>query len=269
MLIIHPYTPGSKSAALLASSMLGPVFINGDDLTIKSTSPHYVVLNWGDGRLGDKIKINEDHILLNHPSDVATAIDKVKTLQILAAHGVKVPEYTTDIKVAKEWRAAGFTVVARKSITGKDGEGVHVIKPGQLFPNGCKLFTKFIGGDTEEYRVTVFNDADDSIRTLAVQKRVRVTKMENGSAPPPIEPEPIRVTSKGYGFELVINDLIPKGLRPAARAALEASNLTVAGIDIIYNPATKDFVVLEVNTAPALTPYVAERLAEALNDWVF
>jgi glutathione synthase/RimK-type ligase-like ATP-grasp enzyme len=114
----------------------------------------------------------------------------------------------------------------------------------------AKLYTKFVKAKAE-YRINICNN-----RTVGVQLKVQA----NGEK---IKNEDIKTGGNGYGFRLLAEHEIPKGIRPVARAAIAALGLDFGGVDLILTVDGRA-LVLEVNTAPELTPAMVTAYANAL-----
>jgi glutathione synthase/RimK-type ligase-like ATP-grasp enzyme len=77
----------------------------------------------------------------------------------------------------------------------------------------------------------------------------------------------IRTTAGGWGFEVVEDERnIPSNIDEECILAIKALGLDFGGVDVaeVCNKA----YVLEVNTAPHLTPYSARKMAQALREYI-
>ena len=103
--------------------------------------------------------------------------------------------------------------------------------------------------DLREYRINIFRD-----HVVTRQKKVKVRAF-NGKYN-----DEIKTTDGGYGFDLV--DAVPLRVIPMAKKAVQSLGLDFGGVDVIVHKELA--YILEVNTAPQLTPHTAKRLAELI-----
>ncbi len=85
-----------------------------------------IVINWGNSRRSDVL---EGVPILNSPSSVAVATDKLRTFQALVEADVPTVPFTTDASIAQDWLNDGEKVFIRDSLTGHSGEGIVVVEP--------------------------------------------------------------------------------------------------------------------------------------------
>lgn len=243
--LINAYKVQSKSAKALAKQM--GVVLNNEYLTLMKGAEGINVINWGDGDFNvpnmNKCKV------FNKPEAIRIAVNKMKTFDKLDAADVPTPDWTTNKDVVQSWLQHHFTVVARTRLEGRDGEGIVLVKPGDSIPD-AKIYTKFIPNCTE-YRVNVAFD-----KTMGVQKKVPVPGATHNHM--------IKTTGGGYGLHLLSESEIPHGLRPVAKAAVKALGLDFGGVDMIRTTNGQVYV-LEVNTAPELTPSMVVAYAKEFN----
>lgn len=238
---IFPYSKHSEGAKALSEKAGWPI------ITIKSTiPPGSIVFNWGSGE--NATMWETEHTVFNKASAVRKAINKVSTFECLKAANVPHPEWTTNPLIAFSW---GGKVCARSELEGKDGEGLAIIEGVDQFSKHIqtKLFTKFEKAHAE-YRVNTTTE-----KCVGVQRKVRMD-----GAPATGD---IKTGSQGYGFHLCSMDEIPYGIRPIAKDALKALGLNYGGVDLIITDDGR-ILVLEVNTAPQLTPSMVAGFAEEL-----
>jgi glutathione synthase/RimK-type ligase-like ATP-grasp enzyme len=237
-MFIYPYKTGSKSAALLAEALDVPRiahrnsrFRGGLDKT---------VINWGSGELPYEVRRSR---VINKEASVSACVNKIATFFALQRARVPTVEWTTDYNIARAWLTQGHRVCVRTEVEGRDGAGLTIIDRNQVLPR-APLYTKFVRAD-QEYRVNVCFD-----ETMGVQIKVPTGARSNPD---------IKTTGGGYGFRLLGADEIRTGLRPVARSAIAALGLDFGGVDIIRQG--NNYYVLEVNSAPELTPEVCRRFA--------
>lgn len=248
MHVIHAYSTASKSAKALAEKMKLP--IDGDIIKLIKGVEGTKVINWGHGDF--LIPGIEKISILNKPEAIRIAVNKLHSFKKLAEVNVNTPKWFVDKVYAQAWLHLGHTIIARTRLEGRDGAGIVVVEPGETVPD-AKLYTVFIP-DCTEYRVNVFKD-----KTIGVQKKVPVPGKEHNHM--------IKTTGGGYGFHLLSESEIPNGIRPVAKAATAALGLDFGGVDLIRKPQG-DVFVLEVNTAPELTPSMVAGYAAKFSDWL-
>lgn len=241
---VYPYKATSEGARDLAKELNAGLI--GVDVGSVLPSPNNVIINWGAGDVGDSIFGCKTY---NRPSSVCLAINKKHTFEAL--NQINKPPFTTSREIAARWIQEGSRVCARQRLEGKDGAGLTIHNSVNTLPN-AKLYTKFIPA-IDEYRVNVVNG-----KTVGVQKKVPNATNYN---------QDIKTTSGGYGFHLLSEHEIPIRIRPIARHALVALGLDYGGVDIIRGRDGHVYV-LEINTAPHLTPAMARAYANEIRRMV-
>ncbi len=124
MFKLYPYKMGSASVKKLKQAL--------DAVIIKLEGSKYrhkaddIVINWGNSRRSDVL---EGVPILNSPSSVAVATDKLRTFQALVEADVPTVPFTTDASIAQDWLNDGEKVFIRDSLTGHSGEGIVVVEP--------------------------------------------------------------------------------------------------------------------------------------------
>ncbi|MHB8739482.1 MAG: hypothetical protein ACYC9D_12975, partial [Candidatus Dormibacteria bacterium] len=120
MIFVRPYaiSTGAKRIAH---------FLEGRRIRTKNSNyrykPSHSVINWGSTR-----DFN-GQLVLNQPSSVRKAVNKLYTYVLLKARDVPTLEFTESKEEAKRWNAEGKTIYARKTLTGQGGAGIVVIQP--------------------------------------------------------------------------------------------------------------------------------------------
>ena len=231
MTVVMSYKLGSKSAKTLARSLgVRRVRANGD---FRNNYNHRVI-NWGSSQL-PTFPLTRG--IINHPSAVALAVNKRKSLITLRNAGVPVPVFHTDIESAAEASDEGKVLFARMSLTSNSGRGIVVVQPEDDLPE-APLYTEFFD-KVKEYRVHVGGG-----QIFDFQAKLKRNGAEN--------PDPYiynyalggRVFCRG-GVE--ISDRV----RQASIAAVEALGLDFGAVDI-GEDAEGNVAVFEVNCAPSL-----------------
>jgi glutathione synthase/RimK-type ligase-like ATP-grasp enzyme len=241
---LKSYNTRSEGANAIADAL--GIDMLGRDIDILKFKPNTTIINWGCGGAS-----YPEHVrVINKGEAISRAVNKLETFKALEKNDVNHPDWTTSYVVAASWIARGFKVCARMRLEGKDGEGLILCTKLTELPRDAKAYTKFVKASAE-YRINVCNDT-----TMGVQLKVQA-KGEK------IKCNDIRTGGNGYGFELLDEADIPKGIRPVARAAVSAVGLDFGGVDLIVAMDGTPYV-LEVNTAPELTPAMVKKYASEL-----
>ena len=240
---IWAYDFKSESARALADK-LDVRIIRHENSTFKGAVDK-VVLNWGSSDLPREVRFCN---VINTERAVHMAVNKRHCLRVFDQAGVPTVKWTENKEWAKAWAYLGHKIVCRTKVEGKDGEGIILAsKPEDIVD--AKLYTKFEEG-CDEYRVTVFRD-----EVVCVQKKVRIPGL-------PAYNDAIRTTAGGYGFEVLGAWKLPQAIIHACTEAVKAIGLDFGGVDILVGK--ENLHVLEVNTAPVLTPHCLEKFSTAI-----
>lgn len=251
---IYSYDFYSESARRLATLLKVPV-IRHEKSTFKG-NPNKRILNWGSSDLPREVrKCN----ILNRERAVWGAIRKDWALTILQTHRIPTVPWTEDRDVAIGWLAEGARVFGRKRLTGKDGEGLVEVFINDEITGDIKLFTKFVPS-IREYRVTGINHYRDEFHEYVMLGASFQRKVPLDDFTGIVNPD-IKTSGNGYGFKWVVRD-IPREVERIAGDALRVLELDFGGVDVLWDG--RQAWVLEVNTAPELTPNAAQRLAQTL-----
>jgi len=229
------------------------------------------ILNWGCGAKGyaERYGHRVDKLFswVNIPARVTIAANKLETFRVLEQHeDIPIPEFTTEASTARSWlkehpHEPSAGVVARTTLIGHSGEGIHVLNHATEYgPEGgpwidAPLYVKY-KKKKHEYRVHVIGNYTD-----VQQKRKRQET--------PNEEVNYQVRNYQNGWVYCREDIPePKGIRELAQRVVQALELDFGAVDIIWNQAENQMVVLEVNTAPGLEgqtlAFYTEHLGELL-----
>ena len=154
-MFIYPYKAASKSVALLAEALDAKI-IRLENSKFKG-SENKLIINWGNSMTNEEI---EKATVLNHPKAVAQASNKLTFFE-LAKGQIPIPEFTTDVAVAREWLPSS-AIVVRETLTGHSGEGIFICETNEEFDNyldeigRAKMFTRYIP-KKDEFRIHVVN----------------------------------------------------------------------------------------------------------------
>lgn len=177
---------------------------------------------------------------------VLIARNKHKTFVKLKEANVLIPPFTTSKSEAAGWVQKGNTVLAR-TVGGQGGSGIDICTTLPL-PNK-PLYVMYVK-KRKEFRVHVFCGS-----VIDVQEKRRKNGIEVDNL--------IRNHENGWVF-CHENIVEPSGLREAAIRAIAACGLDFGAVDIIWNEAQNRCYVLEINTAPGLSPTTTENYARAI-----
>ena len=205
--------------------------------------PSHLVINWGNSVLPrwDSSRV------LNQPSFVSRASNKLKTFLEFRNADVPHPEFTTNIEEAQSWIEQGKTVYCRKYLQSKGGNGIIVARTiEELVP--APLYTVGIT-NVAEYRVHVFNG---EVIDVVMKARRR------GESPNP----DIKNHAQGWIFIRGGVEVSPE-VRNAATEAVRCLHLDFGAVDVCINEEGQPFV-FEVNTAPGLEGTTLEKYKDAI-----
>ena len=191
------------------------------------------MVNWGSG---EELAGLQRCRVLNRPSSVRLASNKINTFRSWAAYDVSCPDWTTDPDIALSWIQDGATVFARTQLQGHSGSGIVILNNTTEFVS-APLYTKYIK-KKKEFRVHVFNK-----EVIDVQEKRRSMGSDAG----------FLIRNHANGFVFCRDDIIePSDLRDVAIKAVTSLDLDFGAVDVIYNAHYDKCYALEVNTAPGL-----------------
>ena len=248
---VHAYTDTSETAKKVAEALGWPLFTRRSPHP--TPTPDSYILNWGDGDF-----TSPESNVVNNGSAIEKAVNKRMCFIAMERHGVSVPRYTSDHALALDWLRRGSTIYVRHNIVGFDGAGLEIVEPG---PNNtlplAPLYVKGLVNVIDEYRLTCFKGS-----VLVTQKKVPISSLPSEKIN-----FKMRTSSGGWGFDVV--DSLPMHHNDAALAACEALRLDFGGVDLVVCtntlfPGAQQAFVLEVNTAPFLTPHALTKFVSAV-----
>lgn len=219
--------------------------------------PTWPTVEYLRGRLRDVPEVGEFRI----GGPPTGAIDQLTAFR---ESGLLTPDFTLDRRVAIGWVEEGCTVFGRQLIHTR---GNDIVLPGKLTKGHysqrwetSQWWSKYIP-PTEEWRVHVFNG-----RSIARGRKVLTHPEEVWRK------APVRNIGNGWTFDFTAEP--PKGLRRAAKAAMEAVGYPHGAVDILQvtptapqgqKPLPIEFYILECNRIPALTcPYTRDAWVAAI-----
>lgn len=255
-LYISPGKPSDGAKSL--KEKLNAHYVKTEGSTYSPKNEHLIV-NWGNSQ---KMPWYKNGInILNKPDKVAVAVNKTATFQKLRAANLSVPDFTTDINVARGWfnGASSLKVVCRTKINASGGDGIVIAKTSEEVVQ-APLYTKY-QKKQNEYRIHVLKDI---IIDFAEKKKSTSWNVEQKGE---IDPY-IRSHDRGWVFCREGVNPPPKVL-DLAKKSIKALELDFGAVDIIFSDAGDGVAyALEVNTAPGLEPggTTLERYSAALKN---
>lgn len=242
MTVIMTHKLGSKSAKSLSRSLgIRRVRSNG---TFRNNYNHKVI-NWGSSMMPE-FPIQQG--IINHPSAVANAVNKLKTLELLTAEGVPTLTYHTTAESALTASMNGKVLFARKLLTSNSGRGIVVIQPDDQITY-APLYTEFFDKVTE-YRV-------HATKTETFDYQAKLKRRGEDADPYVFNYDSGRVFCR-QGIEL------PDLVRDMSMKAIRALGLDFGAVDIGVD-ADGNVAVFEVNSGPALEGTTLDRYVDILN----
>lgn len=256
---ILPYKPVSVGALALARAMPNARKIRlptrrQPAMTYVPRRTH-IVINWGNTMDVAYDIDGKVYWMLNPPSLVETAINKLEFFKACAKAKVPTPEFCTDKNTARKWLGDGYIVVARRYLKGRSGRGIHLIHtPKDIID--APLYTRY-QPKKREYRVHVIDG-----------KIVDIQQKKKAAAVPKDEVN-FQVRSHENGWVYCRQDVAaPKQVKDAAIKAVDALELDFGAADIGYTENSRKAVCYEVNTAPGLEGTTLETYAKHLGAYI-
>lgn len=247
-IIVWPYKMSSKSSRLLARG-LGALRVYSN--RNYRPRPDDYIINWGNSSEPRwDLTVGSVH---NTPMCVANTVNKIKTFNIFNNLFIPTLPNTTQKEIALEWLADSKSVVCRTTTTGHGGQGIVLIKDGNMLPD-APLYTQLIHSrNIKEYRIHIFNG---KVIDFTVKKKRRG-----------VETDPyIRTHKNGWVF-CRHGVRLPPGLDILAKNVVDDMGLTFCAVDILYNHETGQQYVIELNSAPGLEGTTLSKYIDAFKSW--
>ena len=244
-LIILPYKMGSSSARELQN-----VFATHRAKRVRPDGNYrpyrnHVILNLGNStipnwwseaqRLGVRV--------INQPSAVELASNKLAAFETMKESEVSIPEYTVDRQEATRWRNEGRVVVARTLLRGSEGRGIVICQREEGIEEppivSAPLYVQYIKKQAE-YRIHVFDG-----EVIDVQEKKTRQGAENIN---------YQIQSYNNGFIFAREGVTPPvQVLEEAKKAVVSLGLCFGACDLVYNRHYNKAYVLEINTAPGMS----------------
>jgi hypothetical protein len=271
-IIFYPYKMGSKSCSdivkrLRENNVQRKILRVHPSRNFHSFSRDTLV-NWGNSTIPSW----DMRSILNRPENVKVAANKLLTFRALQAAGISIVPYTDSPFDATNWLVEDHIVVSRMKLSGHSGDGIVISRLDDEHDDEiptAQLYTRFMKKSVE-YRVHVFRG--EVIDYTKKVKRVRCDSCLAGFSREDIlsnctcslrsRVKDDFVRSNTLGWEL-IRDVAPRdSVKQLAIDAVAALGLDFGSVDIIRSNRVN--YVLEVGTAPGLSPYGVQRYCEAI-----
>lgn len=278
---ILPYSNGSKSAKALARG-LGLRRWGHNDFQFDNLLDQIICWGVPPDYLAHDIQLrhlNDGLVVINRPDVVRAASNKKKffehisraninyTLDRLDEFITRTPDWTADSRLAANWvnrQGNPELVVCRSVLSGHSGEGIELYRADDpnLHDPKFKLFTRYVK-KSQEYRVHLAYPIDEERRVvdgpllIGVQRKLRVLDNENPNW---------QIRNFQNGFVYSYEDVYPRDVQVQAINALRASGLHFGAVDVVWNEARQEATVLEINTAPGLSPVSVDLYVSAFSD---
>lgn len=211
--------------------------------TRRGRVPSEVAIRWG----GTELAQADTGQTLNRADAIRVASSKLASFRRFREADCPIPRFTTSRDEARTWQENGSTVFGRTT-EGFQGRGISVYQPVDTLGE-CPLFVEFIPNE-REYRLHVVRGVVVSVQ----RKYLERPHLSDGGF--------VKNHAHGYVFKTPQRGL--NGSRHAAAvAAVESLGLDFGAVDMVVDENGKEYV-LEVNTAPALSPKRVQQYLEAL-----
>lgn len=205
-----------------------------------------VIIRWGNSTplpaaLRNSVVIN---------TGVYNAGDKLRAFDLLQAADVRIPDI---LRSAPTLDPNSNVVWLGRNRHGFGGTDIRIWRGGELpFGGMPEFWSKFIPNE-REYRIHVCNG-----QAIRVQRKYLDFPADRRS-------EYIKNYANGYRFRSPARQLNSERTN-AAIAAVDALGLDFGAVDCVVGSEDNRTYVLEVNTAPKLSPLTGQKYAEALKE---
>jgi hypothetical protein len=245
--LVLPYKSGSQSAKLLAEALgYKRVLLRNQNAQRHAGK---TILNWGNSTY--PLIPNANYI--NPPEQIANATNKLSAFRIMenSAIDVRIPDWTTDINVAHDWKENGHAVVERHKLQGHSADGLRLVGINDELQR-APLYTKYVK-KTDEYRVHVMNGT-----AFHVQRKARRMDVPDDQVN-----WQVRNHDNGFIYQINLDKPVPQDVITQAKNAISALGLDFGAVDVIFNNHHNQATVLEVNTACGLEGTTLEKYIQA------
>lgn len=244
--MIFPYTQGSAGAKAIAEELDGKRILRQNS-TYKPKEGD-VIINWG----ASDCPFPQ---ALNYSTKGIT--NKIEFFDLLKGAGLT-PRYTTSKQTAADFMQ--FPVFCRTRVEGKDGEGIVVAKnPDELVD--AKLYVEGVD-KWREFRVHVGRGPDGKDVLIGVQQKWVPDKDKL------VDPDVW--AGEGTNFVWTVNGVEVELDSVSVARVFEVFDkypgLTFGAFDVVVDNSGMAYV-LEINSAPTITPKTAEKYGAFFRKW--
>lgn len=219
-----------------------------------------LIINWGFKGAVTAFNVNSANVL-NKPSSIENASNKIKTFELLNKHGVKTLTHYTSIddvlnyaEVEEDDNTFVKKIYCRTLISSHSGKGIVIANSREELVE-APLYTEAFKNDTE-FRVHVFKG-----RVIDIQQKKSMSQERRSKKGVAVTTrnEETRNLMNGWSFVRSDMNLMSPDGSPRADlvnmpiSAAIALGLDFAAVDLLMNSSTGEMVVVEVNTAPGMT----------------
>lgn len=255
---IYSYNVGSEGARNLGQAIGARI--------LRRTGSAYrprngdTIINWGNSEVPNFGPAR----ILNAARNVGVASNKLSFFRMMqGARGEqapRLPDFTTDIEVARTWIGQGVAVVCRTVLSGHSGNGIVIADTvAQLVR--APLYTKYVP-KKDEYRLHFMKDRNGASNMIDAQRKAKRENVDRNDAN-------WRVRNLDGGFVYVRGDVnLPADVVDQARKAFDLSGLDFGAVDVIFNERQQQAYVLEINTAPGISGTTVENYANAFRNLI-
>ena len=243
--MLYLYKPGTYARNIARALDIGTVTVNNKGSFIKRTRKNQLRcdLNWGMGRSAisqaaflDVLK--PDRLASMYNADIYIPVSKVRTFDALKAVNILVPTYSknyTDINQRGKY-------LARKDF-GTGGSGIEVVECGKIPSKEADFYTIVIAKACE-VRIHVFGGRVicEQVKYIPKGSKVLIRSYDNGA----------RFSAKNISSEM--GEKNAEKARKIAIDAVAACGIQFGAVDMIMGHNNGGLYVLEVNTAPGISP---------------
>lgn len=247
--MVFPWKMASEGAKMLAEGLGGKrIRLEGSDYEPR---PDDVIVNWGNGHGARFNTLPEGTIYLNPNPNVC--ILKTKFFERMQGHNI-VPPFAFSKDEAL--RHLQFPIVCRTTTEGADGQGIVIANNADELAR-AKLYTQLME-KTAEYRLHMGRLPDGTIELIAAQKKRVGASHENG----------VIWTGQHVYLDWCEPIDLPQPVIDMTKRAMELMpELHFGGFDTILTNSWGARVV-EVNSAPMMTPDTTRKYVEFINRYV-
>lgn len=193
-----------------------------------------VLINWGNTQA---ITAERPSLrIINKPSAISTAVDKLAAFTKTKEAGIRVPEFTT----TKGNVGGGGIWFARTVLRGSGGDGIVAIREGDPVPD-APLYVRYVQ-KLSEFRLHVVNG-----KVIFAQQKKKKNDVEQDK-----DQKLIRNHANGWVFCPIDISELSEDAKDVAIRSVAALQLDFGAVDLIVGKRDSLAYLLEVNTAPGL-----------------